>query len=185
MIAAIGLDPGATSGAALVAVPWGADPRPRLLAATAITASSPTKLRGPARTAEWTRRYQRAAEEALRRFRCILPAHRLDEVALAVEERPGSTGPTEEVYGLGCRTGQLVAAVEHIFGRAPELVPQPWWTEILDVPPRKSGGGGHRIEEASARLVGAAELLDQVPATARVDVAEACLLALAVLLEGA
>ena len=186
--AALALDGGATTGAALVTRPFGDDPRPRCLAACAIAPPRPTKGSHPERTAEFERRYLLAARQVLLGFRCLLADVRLDEVVLVVERRPLSlSGDVEELVGLVSRVQQLSDACIDTWGRAAQRTDHSWWTAQHEgIPVGKVGDGSHRIEEACARVAGAQGFLEVVkPARARVDVAEAVLMAAAEVLASA
>ena len=187
--AALALDPGATTGAALVTRPFGDDSRPRCLAACAIAPSRPSKGSRVVRAAEFERRYLLAARQVLLGFRCLLADYRLDEVVLVVERRPLSlaAGDVEEFEGLVSRVQQLSDACVDTWGRAAQRTDHTWWTAQHEgIPTGKLGDGSHRVEEASARVAGAGVFLEVVkPARARVDVAEAVLVAAAEVLASA
>lgn len=182
-IAALGLDPGATAGAALVAVPRGEDPRPRCLGALSITASRPSRLRGPPATAEWERRWYERALLALHRLRAPVPERRWLEVALVIEV-PSFEGQGDAyAFGLARETERLSLACQAVWGRRPEPFGHCDWTAVhSELPIAKVGNGRHRIDEAGARVAGAELLLEQVPTSQRVDVAEAVLIAAAAVL---
>ncbi len=182
MIAVIGFDPGATAGAALVAVPRGDDHRPRCLAAASIAASRSKKRVGPARRARWELDWYERALVVLHRLRAQVPDRRLAEVTLVIEVPNDERSCDAYSFGLARQTERLALACQAVFGRRPEPVTQGTWVDFYgDLPIAKQGDGTHRIEEAAAHVVGARELLEKVTAGHRVDVAEAVLLAAAVL----
>lgn len=189
---ALALDPGAHAGLAVVVSAFGDDPRPRLMHAAGITAGAPSKLRGLEAMAEAERLYLLRARTAI--LQALLPYERgrWQTMALGIEwrESAGIAGDrAEEIYRLGGRRATLSSACEAITGRCPALMPQQWWVEIInthheiDIPRGKIGVGHHRVDEASARLAGAADLLMALPKNVRVDAAEAALMALALVLD--
>lgn len=168
---AVGIDPGASGGVALVDV---GEPRPRLLYAARLYGSSYTT---------WVSRADATLTEV---------AAAVDRAGVAVAEVPvwvedpppaireggldGDSRGLASWVGLGRYQGfALAAAVRAGFSRF-ERVQVSAWTRVLGpaVASRKSGDGAHRIREAGMLLAGG-----EVLATLPVDVSESALVACA------
>ena len=83
--------------------------------------------------------------------------------------------------GIGRRQGAVLATAMARGWPEPALVPQSDWVAAWRIPRGKKsterGLGWHRVDEAGLYLEGAAELLERIPRSYRVDVAEAAMLA--------
>lgn len=181
---AIGADPGQHAGLALVEHADGR--RARLVRAWAIQGAA---------YALWTRRSKAAAVELLAELqaRGAAPA----DVRGWIEEPPpavrkgalGGAAHTETAWaGIGRRQEGIRRSVWDASAERLELVrvQNADWTWTLGhgsmgVSKSKWGDHTHRIREAEFHLEGAKEQLAAIPETCRIDVAEACLIALACL----
>ncbi len=181
---AVGADPGQHAGLALVQHVDGA--RPRLVRAWAIHGST---------YAPWTRRARAAAVELVSAIETLGAAP--SDVRGWIEEPPpavrkgalGGASRAESAWaGIGRRQEGIRGAVWTASQERLELlrVDNADWTWTLGggdrgVAKAKWGDGTHRIREAGWHLEGAADELAAIPAACRIDVAEACLIALACL----
>ncbi len=195
---ALGVDPGRVTGIALVR--WVAPGRrPVLLGCWRVTGPSWARWLASLETA------LTAARELLPDDHIATGQPDPEQVLVGIEEPPpvvrrwqhgsgrprlgtrldgrlaGDSTGLRSWVGIGRRQGAVLAAAMGRGWPEPLLVPQSEWVAAWRIPRGKKsterGLGWHRVDEAGLHLEGAAELLERIPRSYRVDVAEAALLA--------
>lgn len=207
----LGIDPGRTSGVALVEQRHGQ--RPLLLACWHVTGDTWRRWIDRARTVTYALESVLPASHLLAQtdgaapdpavVRCVIEEP--PPVATRWREQAGRpqlgtrlggrlAGDQEGLRtwaGIGRRQGAWMVVLMEAGWPEPELVDQPTWVQAFGLPRGKQqdgrGGGAcphgqHRIREAALYVEGATEQLAAIPGSYRVDVAEAVLQAAAMTL---